>query len=113
RRRGFSVTSLAEINSDLLGRGLVAGRDLARDSVDLGSVGEDRALHALIDQLLIPDVIEGKDAEQESANDDECGRGSTYHGMTKMKASGFAASRRLAFGNFKFDRHCGLELSLR
>src|SRR5207248_10093217 len=66
------VSGAAELFGDLFLGQFVARADHARDGVNLRSIREDRPGESLVDDLLKADVIKGKDAQRERADDEEC-----------------------------------------
>ena len=65
----FGVTGMTQVIRHFMGIGFLSDTQAARLGIDLGGIGEYLPAHALIDNLLIFDVVVRKDAEAWQAND--------------------------------------------
>src|SRR6185312_3457294 len=97
----FGVSGMAKVVGDLPGIGLLAYSDAAWLRVYLGSIGKDRSAHPLIDDFLVLDVVVGKDAKEDQANDQACRHGGTHNGALQSCMRAFDARDFKFYGQAK------------
>ena len=97
----FGVSGAAQLIGDAIGCEVLAQLYRLRGGVDLGRVGENWPIQALVDDPLILNIVVRKDSEQDHAYDDESGNG-RFDGRM-----GESLVNPLAAWNFKFNCQCG------
>src|SRR5882724_7280714 len=104
---------MAQVVGDLTRVSLLANADIARLGVDLGGVGEDRAAHALFDDLLVLDVVVRKHAEQHEGKNEESSESGPEKRVSQAATEAFDARNFYFNGHVPSRRRAPLVISLR
>src|SRR6476469_7649579 len=82
---------MAQVVGDLTTVSLLADADIARLGKDFCGIGEDGTVKALVHNLLIFDVVEGKDPEHHQTDDQERSHSGTQNGTLQASTEALHA----------------------
>src|SRR5882724_5250623 len=104
---------MAQVVGNLTRISLLPDADIARLGVDLGRIGEDGSVKALVDDLLVLDVVVRKHAEQHEGKNEESSESGPEKRVSQAATEAFDARNFYFNGHVPSRRRAPLVISLR